>query len=146
MIDKMFSTLLSKTAHVCGWIVEKLKTVELTMAGFEPARRSCYFVVPSELQGIRSLVNSRNHIENKGFLSYFSMVHDLFHGSPLQTVTWGTIASQPLYSSYNLPTHQAKADFHMPMWLKDMANFEIPNNVLVKVLRYENKQLFPLRL
>ena len=42
--------------------------------------------------------------------------------------------------------HQAIGDFEMPMGFKDMAKFEILNNVQVNVFRYENKQVFPLRL
>ena len=122
------------------------KTVELKMANFAPVRGSSYLALPSELQGIRSLLNIRNHLDNKCFLYCFTTAYHLFYGPPLQTDTWRTVTSPPLYSSNNPSAHQAIGDFDMPMGFKDMANFAILNTVPVNVFRYENKQLFPLRL
>ena len=65
IIDKLLSTLFSFTAHGSGSIVDKFKTVELKMANFAPVRRSSYLALQSELQGVRSLLNIRNHLDNK---------------------------------------------------------------------------------
>ena len=146
MIDKLFPTLFSFTAHRSGWTVDKIKTVELKMANFAPVRGSSYLALPSELQGVRSLLNIRNHLDNKCFLYCFTAAYHLFYGPPLQTGSWRTVTSPPLYSSNNPPAHQAIGDFDMPMGFKEMPKFEILNNVQVNVFRYENKQLFPLRL
>ena len=35
-IDKLLSTIFSVTAHGSGWIVDKIKTVELKLADFAP--------------------------------------------------------------------------------------------------------------
>ena len=50
MIDKLRSTLFSFTAHGIGWIVDKIKTVQLKMADFEPVRGSSDLALPSELR------------------------------------------------------------------------------------------------
>ena len=97
------------------------------------------------MQGVRSLLNIRNHLDIKCFLYCFTAAHHLFYGPPLQTDTWRTVTSPPLYSSYNPSAHQAIGDFDKPMGFKDRAKFEILN-VQVNVFRYENKQLFPLCL
>ena len=146
MIDKLLSTLFSFTAHGSLWTVDKIKTVESKTANFAPVRGSSDLALPSELQGVRSLLNIRNHLDNKCFLYCFTAAYHLFYGPPLQTDTWRTVTSPPLYSSNNPSAHQAIGDFDMPMGFKDMANFEILNNVQVNVFRYENKQPFPLRL
>ena len=145
MIDKLLATLFSFAAHESGWIVDKIKTVELKMVNFAPVRGSFYLALPSELQGVRSLVNIRNHLDNKCFLYCFTTAYHLFYGPLLQSDAWRTVTSPPLYSSNNPSTHQAIRDFDLPMGFKNMANFEILNNVHVNVFRYE-KQLFPLHL
>ena len=113
MIDKLLSTLFSFTAHVSGWTVDKTKTVELKMANFAPLRGSSYLDLPSELQGVRSLLNIRNHLDNKCFLYCFSAAYHLFYGPPLQTDTWRTVTSPPLGSSNNPSAHQAMGDFEI---------------------------------
>ena len=87
LFDKVFSTLLSFTAHGSGWLVDKIKTVELKMANSAPVRGSSYLALPSELQGIRSLLNIRNHLDNKCFLYCFTAAYHLFYSPPLQTDT-----------------------------------------------------------
>ena len=129
MIDKLLSTLFSFRAHGSGWIVDEMKTVELKMANFAPVRGSSYLALPSELQGVWSLLNIRNHLDKKFFLYCFTAAYYLFYGPPLQTDTWRTVTSPPLYSSNNFSAHQAKGDFDMPMGFKDMPKFEILNDV-----------------
>ena len=136
MTYKLLSTLFSFTAHGSGWIVDKIKTVELKMANFAPVRGSSYLALPSELQGVRSLLNTRNHLDNKCFLYCFTAGYHLFYGPLLQTDTWRTVTSPPLYSSNKPSAHQAIGDFDMPMGFKDKAKFEILNNVQVNVFRY----------
>ena len=145
-IDTLLSTLFSFTAHGSVWTVDKVKTVELKIANFATVRRSSYLALPSELQGVRSLLSIRNHLDNKCFLYCFTAAYYLFYHPPLETDTWRTIASPPHYSSNNPSAHQAIGDFDMPMGFKDMANIEIINNLQLNVFRYENKQLFRLRL
>ena len=118
MIDKLLSTLFSFTAHGGGWIVDKIKTVELKKVNFAPARGSSYLALPSELQGVRRLLNIRNHHDNKCFLYCFTAAYHLLYGPPLQTDTWRTVTSPPLYSSNNLPAHQAIADCDSPIGFK----------------------------
>ena len=92
MIDKLLSTLLSFTVHGSGWLVDEMKTVELKMAGFAPMKGSSYLDSPSELHGVRRLLNIRNHLENNCFLycfqrlTIFSTVHryKLIIGEQLQ--------------------------------------------------------------
>ena len=115
------------------------------MADIGPVRRSTYLALSSELPGVRSLLNIRNHLDNKCFLYCFTAAYHLFYGPPLQTNSWRTLTSLPLYSSNNASAHQTIGDFDMPMGFEDMANFEILNEVQVKIFGYQNKQLYPLR-
>ena len=122
------------------------QTVELKMANLAPVRGSSHLALPLELQEVRNLLNICNSLNNKCFLYCFTEAYHFFYGPPLQTDTWRTVTSPPLYSSNNPSAHQAIGDIDMPMGFKDMANFDILNNVQVNVFRYENKQLFRLRL
>ena len=88
MMNKLLSTLFSFTVHGSGWIVDKIKTVELNMANFAPRRRSSYLASTSELQGVRSLFNIRKHVDNNCFLYCFTAAYHSFYGPPLQTDTW----------------------------------------------------------
>ena len=87
VIDKLLSTLFSFTAHGSRWIMDKTKTLELKMADFAPVRESSYLALPSELLRVRSLLNIRNHLDNKCFLYCFTAAHQLFRGPPFQTDT-----------------------------------------------------------
>ena len=146
MIDKLLSTLFSFTAHGSGWLLDKIKHLDVKMVSFTPVRGSSYIALPSELQGIRSLLNIRNHLDNKCFLYCFTAAYHLYYGPPLETDTWRTVTSPPLYSSNNPAAHQPLGNFDMPMGFKDMVAFEDLNQVQVNVFKYEKKQLFPLRL
>ena len=68
MIDNMLAILCSFTAHGSGWALEKINHLEVKMAKFTPVRGSSYIALPGELQGLRSLLNIRNHRDNKCFL------------------------------------------------------------------------------
>ena len=146
MIDKMLAVLFSFTSHGSGWALQKINHLEVKMALFMPVRGSSYIALPGELQGLRSLLNIRNHLDNKCFLYCFTAAYHLHHGPQLETDTWRTVTSPNLYSANNPSAYQPHGSFDMPMGFKDLSSFETLNNVQVNVFRYESKQLFPLRL
>ena len=146
MIDNMLAILCSFTAHGSGWALEKINHLEVKMAKFTPVRGSSYIALPGELQGLRSLLNIRNHRDNKCFLYCFTAAYHSHHGPELETDTWRTVTSPTLYSSNNPSAHQANGLYDMPMGFKDLPRFENLNSVQVNIFRYEKKQLYPLRL
>ena len=146
MVDNMLAILFSFTAHGSGWALEKINHLEVKMAKFHPVRGSSYIALPGELQGLRSLLNFRNHRDNCCFMYCLTAAYHLHHGPQLVPDTWRTVTSPTLYSNNNPSAHQAEGTYEMPKGFKDLPNFEQLNCVQVNVFRYENKQLFPLRL
>ena len=116
------------------------------MDSFTPLRGSSYPALPSDLQGIQSLINVRNHVDNNCFWLCFTAAYNFFHGPPLQTDTWRTVTSPHLYSANNPAAHQSLRTFEMLMGFRDMAASENLNYVQVNVFKYENQQLFLLCL
>ena len=146
MVDRLLATLFSFTAHGSGWVLDKIIQVEVKMASFTPVRGSSYLALPSELQGIRSLLNIRNHRDNKCFLYCFKAAYHLFYGRPLELDTWRTVTSPTLYSANNPAAYQPLGSFDMLMGFRDITAFKKLNQVQVNVFKYKKKQLIPLRL
>ena len=68
MIDNVLAIQSSLTAHGSGCAVEKVNHLEVKTTKFTRVRGLTYFALTSDLQGLRSLLNIRNHRGNKCFL------------------------------------------------------------------------------
>ena len=112
----------------------------MKFAIFNPIRGSSYLPTPPELDA------SRDH---NCFLYCFTAVWHLKHGPLLYAAgrdTFRNRESPQTYSSRNPLAHQAEGEFDMPMGFGQMLRFEKLNDCKIKVFRYTEKQLVPLRV
>ena len=135
MIHKMMSFLFSFTAHGNGWALDKINNLEVKTANFRPVRSTSYIALPGELQGLRRLLNIRNHRDNRCFMYCFTAAYHLHHVPQLGTDTWRTVTSPIFYSKNNPSSHQAGGSYEMPTGFKDLLNPEQLNWGQVGVIR-----------
>lgn len=135
MIEQMLLTLFNFGSHGSGWMLSKIRNVEMRLVKSRPIKASSYLALPADLAGSQCLLNIRNTQDENCFLySYIAQYHLTF-GPPLVQEADGyrKRTSPQTYSVEGAV--QPAGDFPMPMSLNDLSKFEQLNDVQVNIFR-----------
>ena len=137
MVEQMLSIVYNFDSHGSGWVLDKVKKLDIKIVKFSPIRASSYLALPRELANERSVLNIRNQNDEKCFFyCYTAAFHNKFGPKLLpDNAPWRQRTSPATYSAQNVNAVQPKGDFQMPMGISQISKFERINNVQVNVFR-----------
>ena len=71
MLSKMLHILFMCSSQGIGLILCKVNRVQIKIAAFAPVHALFYIALPGFLNGLRSLLNLRNHFDHNCFVYHF---------------------------------------------------------------------------
>ena len=96
MLSKMLNILFMFSSQGSGWILRKVNRLEIKIAAFAPVHASLYIALPDFLNGCRSLLTIRNHLDHNCFVYCFVAAYQIKNRISLLTeVRSGTEKTNP---------------------------------------------------
>lgn len=134
-IEKILSSVETFVRFGSGWVIDKIKFVDLNLGYYNDLYGGCGFVMlPKELKVKHCLLHIKN-TDNRCFL--YCILGKLFPNK----------CNKNRVSSYNKYLKRLNFSFlKFPVTISQISDFETKNNLSINLYGYENKSVFPIRV
>ena len=141
MVDQIVKTITIIGYHGSGYVIDEISRVNICLAkNIPPFRAGSYIPLPPNLKKHkRNVVNAQNTLDHNCFLFCYYAAYHAQPGKPPLYETEQRWLKNAQISTYDRKLQpnlvDINGDYQMPMSSFDIEQFELLNNVLIKVFR-----------
>ena len=138
LIEHMVNQVNSLSSHGSGWIIDRIKKLQISFATFSPLRAGSYLELPDALSAASTLLTNIITKDDDRCLLYCFVAAYHNVNEPALYPTSRRWLEKNKVSTYNLDKEgivKINDEYELPMGLMDMDRFEKLNNCQINVFR-----------